>query len=226
MLITLPDVLDAAQVRHARGRLQEAGWVDGRLTSGHQSAAVKANLQLPDTDPVARELGDLILASLEGNALFISAALPRVVVPPLFNRYLPGMGFGNHVDNAIRALPGSAARIRTDLSATLFLGEPDSYDGGELLIDDTFGVRRVKLAAGSMVLYPSSSIHRVAPVTRGERLAAFFWIQSLVRRDDRRSLLLDLDTSIQSLQDAVPGHAALTGLTGCYHNLLRDWSEL
>lgn len=225
MLLTLPNVLTPDQVRHARRLLDGAGWADGRITAGHQSAQVKRNLQLPDSDPVARELGDLVLTSLESNALFLSAALPQAVFPPLFNRYGVGMDFGNHVDNAIRSLPGSPLRLRTDISATLFLCEPDAYDGGELIVEDTYGVHEVKLPAGSMVLYPSSSLHRVAPVTRGERLASFFWIQSLVRHDAQRTLLFDLDQSIQQVRETQPGHPSLVQLTACYHNLLRMWSE-
>jgi PKHD-type hydroxylase len=225
MLLTLPGVLNPDQLRHARGLLGGAGWADGRITAGHQSAQVKRNLQLPESDPVAQELGDLVLASLESNALFLSAALPKAVFPPLFNRYVEGMDFGNHVDNAIRSLPGSPLRIRTDISATLFLNVPDTYDGGELVVEDTYGVHQVKLAAGGMVLYPASSLHRVTPVTRGERLASFFWIQSLVRDDAQRTLLFDLDQSIQRVKEGEAGHPSLVQLTACYHNLLRMWSE-
>jgi PKHD-type hydroxylase len=225
MLLTLPGVLNPDQIRHARRLLEGAGWADGRITAGHQSAQVKRNLQLPEGDPAARELGDLVLASLESNALFLSAALPKAVFPPLFNRYAEGMDFGNHVDNAIRSLPGSPLRIRTDISATLFLNEPDAYDGGELVVEDTYGVHQVKLAAGGMVLYPASSLHRVTPVTRGERLASFFWIQSLVRDDAQRTLLFDLDQSIQQVREGRADHPSLVQLTACYHNLLRMWSE-
>ncbi len=225
MLVDIPQVLDAAEVLRCRRRLAEAGWVDGRVTAGHQSAQVKANLQLPEESEAARELGGLILGKLEGNPLFLSAALPARVYPPLFNRYAAGMGFGNHVDNAIRTLPGQAARIRTDLSATLFLSGPEDYDGGELLVEDTFGVHSVKLPAGHLVLYPSGSLHRVAPVTRGERLASFFWIQSMVRDDARRTLLLDLDTAVQGVRGELPAHPSLLTLTACYHNLLRMWGE-
>lgn len=225
MLLTLPGVLNPDQLRHARALLGGAGWEDGRITAGHQSAQVKRNLQLPEGDPAARELGDMVLASLESNALFLSAALPKAVFPPLFNRYGEGMDFGNHVDNAIRSLPGSPLRIRTDISATLFLNGPEAYDGGELLVEDTYGVHRVKLAAGDMVLYPASSLHRVTPVTRGERLASFFWIQSLVRDDARRTLLFDLDQSIQQVREGRADHPSLVQLTACYHNLLRMWGE-
>ena len=225
MLLTLPDVLTPDQVLQARERLEKAGWADGRITAGHQSAQVKRNLQLPESDPAARELGDLLLARLESNPLFLSAALPKVVFPPLFNRYGVGMDFGNHVDNAIRQIPGTPIRIRTDLSATVFLSDPGSYEGGQLIIEDTYGVHEVKLPSGSMVLYPSSSLHRVAPVTRGERLASFFWIQSMVRSDEQRTLLFDLDQSIQDVRRTDESHSALVQLTGSYHNLLRMWSE-
>lgn len=225
MLLHIPHVLTPDQTRHARKLLARAGWADGRITAGHQSAKAKANLQLPDTDPVARELGGLVLAGLESSATFLSAALPQRVFPPLFNRYGEGMAFGSHVDNAIRGLPGSAERIRTDLSATLFLSEPEGYEGGELLVEDTFGFHKVKLPAGDMVLYPATSLHRVSPVTRGERLASFFWIQSLVRDDARRTLLFDLDGSIQALRRDMPDHPSALNLTSCYHNLLRMWAE-
>lgn len=225
MLLQIPGVLTPEQVSYARERLQAAEWVDGRVTAGHQSAQVKRNLQLPEGSPVARELGELILSALERNALFVSAVLPRQVFPPLFNCYQGGMDFDNHVDNAIRMLPGGGAPLRTDVSATLFFCDPDEYDGGELLIEDTYGVQRVKLPAGDMVIYPSTSLHRVTPVTRGARLASFFWIQSLVRDDAQRTLLFDLDTSIQQLNRDHPEHPARISLTGSYHNLLRMWAD-
>lgn len=225
MLLTLPEVLSAEEVLRARHHLEEAAWTDGRITAGHQSALVKRNLQLPDSDPAARELGELILARLESHPLFLSAALPKAVFPPLFNRYAEGMGFGNHVDNAVRQVPGSPIRIRTDLSATLFLSDPDSYEGGQLIVEDTYGVHEVKLPAGSMVLYPASSLHRVAPVTKGERVASFFWIQSMVRHDAQRTLLFDLDQSIQQVREGDSDHPSLVQLTACYHNLLRMWGE-
>lgn len=225
MLLQIPNVLTPEQVAYARERLQAAEWVDGRVTAGHQSVQVKRNLQLPEGSAVARELGELILSALERNALFVSAVLPRQVFPPLFNCYQGGMDFGNHVDNAIRMLPGSGAPLRTDVSATLFFCDPDEYDGGELLIEDTYGVQQVKLPAGDMVIYPSTSLHRVTPVTRGARLASFFWIQSLVRDDAQRTLLFDLDTSIQQLNRDHPEHPARISLTGSYHNLLRMWAD-
>ena len=224
MLLQVPDVLSAEQVAHARRRLDEAEWVDGRVTAGHQSAQVKHNQQLPEDHPVARELGDMIGKSLSANPLFLSAALPLRIFPPLFNRYQGGQSFGNHVDNAIRQAAGGA-RMRTDLSATVFLADPSEYDGGELLVEDVYGTHSVKLPAGDMVIYPGTSLHRVNPVTRGARLASFFWLQSLVRDDAQRALLYDLDVSIQRLGRAAPGDAALVTLTGCYHNLLRMWSE-
>jgi PKHD-type hydroxylase len=226
MLLQVADVLTAQQVMQARGALETATWVDGRVTAGHQSARAKDNLQIPEDHPAARELGDLILAALQRNPLFISAALPLRVFPPLFNRYEGGQSFGNHVDNAIRQIPGTAMRIRTDLSATLFLANPDEYDGGELVIEDTYGVHAVKLPAGHLVLYPATSLHHVRPVTRGARLAAFFWIQSMLRDDTERTLLFDLDSAIQRLNADVPNHPAAVQLTAVYHNLLRRWAEL
>jgi PKHD-type hydroxylase len=225
MIVQIPDVLSAAQVRQAREKLLAADWVDGLATAGHQGAKVKRNRQLPEGSPVARELGDIVLAALEKHPLFISAALPQRVYPPLFNRYEGGETFGTHIDNALRLIPGSPERLRTDLSATLFLADPDEYDGGELLIEDTYGVHSIKLPAGHLVLYASSSLHRVEPVTRGARLASFFWIQSMVRDEGRRTLLFDLDTSIQRLAQTGADEAALLQLTGCYHNLLRMWAE-
>jgi PKHD-type hydroxylase len=226
MLVEIPQVLTSEQVAHARRLLDSASWIDGRVTAGVQSARVKENEQLPEGHPVAQELGALILRSLDGNGLFVSAALPRQVFPPLFNRYQGGHAFGNHVDNAIRPIAGTGLRIRTDLSATLFLSSPDEYDGGELVIEDTFGVHAVKLPAGHMILYPSTSLHHVRPVIRGARVASFFWIQSLVRDDATRTLLFDLDTSIQRLNADLPDHPSVVQLTGVYHNLLRRWAEV
>jgi len=226
VLLTIPDLLTPERVAQARQRLDEANWVDGRVTAGPQSARAKDNEQLPEDHPAARELGDLILNALGQNPLFISAALPSKVFPPLFNRYRGGHAFGTHVDNAIRQVPGTPHRIRTDLSATLFLSSPDEYDGGELQIEDTYGLHSVKLPAGDLVLYPSTSLHHVQPVTRGMRVAAFFWIQSMVRDDGARTLLFDLDTAIQRVNLDTPAHAAAVPLTGVYHNLLRRWAEL
>ena len=226
MLLQIPDVLSTEQVAHARRLLDAADWVDGRVTAGRQSAQVKNNLQLPEDHPVGRELGDMILTALQNSALFASAALPLRVFPPLFNLYQGGQAFGNHVDNAIRQIGGTPLRIRTDLSATLFLAEPTEYDGGELIVEDTYGVHGIKLPAGHMVLYPSSSLHRVQPVTRGARLASFFWVQSMVRDDAARTLLFDLDTAIQRLGGELEDHPALVQLTAVYHNLVRRWADL
>ncbi|MES1254832.1 MAG: Fe2+-dependent dioxygenase [Acidobacteriota bacterium] len=226
MLISIPDVLTPDQVAHARRRLDAADWADGRVTAGHQSVRVKHNLQLPESHPVALELGEVVLAALQRSSLFMSAALPFKVFPPLFNRYEGGQAFGSHVDNAIRQVTGTPHRVRTDLSATLFLHDPDEYDGGELCVEDTYGVHRVKLPAGDMVLYPATSLHHVTPVTRGARVASFFWIQSMVRDDGQRTLLFDLDTAIQRLTVDVPDHPAAVQLTGVYHNLIRRWADL
>jgi PKHD-type hydroxylase len=225
MLISIPQVLGAEQVERCRTTLANASWADGRQSAGYLSQGVKSNAQLPDTDPAARELGETILAALENNALFTSAALPLKVLPPLFNRYGGGQAYGRHIDGAIRPVGGTRHRIRTDLSATLFLSSPESYDGGELVVEDTFGERSTKLAAGDMVLYPGTSVHRITPVTRGVRLAAFFWIQSMVRDNTQRTLLFELDTTIQRLAADVPQHAALVDLAGVYHNLLRCWAD-
>lgn len=226
MLLQIPDVLSAEQVAQSRRLLDSATWIDGRVTAGHQSARAKDNVQLPEDHPVSRQLGEMILSSLQHNALFIAAALPLRVFPPLFNRYEGGQSFGNHVDNAIRQVAGTALRIRTDLSATLFLADPEEYDGGELLIEDTYGVHSIKLPAGHMVLYPSTSLHNVRPVTRGARIASFFWIQSMLRDDAERTLLFDLDTAIQRLTVDMPHHPAAVQLTAVYHNLLRRWAEM
>ena len=226
MLLQIPDVLNAEQVAHARRMLDESQWVDGRVTAGHQSAKTKHNLQLPEDHPVARQLGDMILGALQRNSLFVAAALPLRVFPPLFNKYEGGQSFGNHVDNAIRQVASTGVRMRTDLSATLFLDEPEEYEGGELLIEDTYGVHSIKLPAGHMVLYPSSSLHNVRPVSRGARIASFFWIQSMLRDDSERTLLFDLDTAIQRLTVDIPDHPSALQLTGVYHNLLRRWANV
>jgi PKHD-type hydroxylase len=228
MLVQIPKVLDGAQLQRLRQSLADAGdaWIDGRATAGHQGVQVKRNLQIGEDSPLARELGGVILAALEKNPLFISAALPNRVYPPMFNRYEGGMQFGNHVDGAVRLLPGTGIKLRTDLSATLFVSAPQDYDGGELLIEDTSGVQKVKLPAGDMLLYPATSLHRVTPVTRGARLASFFWVQSMVRDDAKRALLFDLDMAIIRLTREKAGDEALVALTGCYHNLLRMWTEV
>ena len=226
MLLAIPDVLTEEQIASARELLARAEWIDGRVTAGPQSARAKSNMQLPEGSPAAETLGDMILTALQRNQLFVSAALPLRVFPPLFNRYQGGHSFGNHVDNAIRQVSGTGHRIRTDLSATLFLADPDEYEGGELVVEDTYGVHKVKLPAGDMVLYPSSSLHSVTPVISGARVAAFFWIQSMIREDGRRTLLFDLDVAIQQLSRDVPAHPATVQLTGVYHNLIRQWAEL
>lgn len=226
MLIQIPEVLNAEQVAACRKIFEVSEWIDGNVTAGHQSRLAKSNLQLAETDLGAIEIGDQILASLERHPLFVSAALPRKIFPPLFNRYSGGQNFGTHVDNAIRQVTGTEHRIRTDLSATLFFSEPDEYDGGELVIEDNFGVQSVKLKAGSLILYPASSLHHVTPVTRGTRTASFFWIQSMVRDDGQRTLLFDMDSAIQRIAGESPEHPSVIQLTGVYHNLLRRWADV
>ena len=225
MLLQIPEVLTAEQVLHARKLLNEADWIDGRATAGSQSSRAKDNMQLPEDHPFARQIGETILASLAQNALFVSAALPQRVFPPLFNRYRGGQSFGTHIDNAIRQITGTPIRIRTDISATLFLSSPEEYDGGELCVEDTYGIHKVKLPAGDMVIYPSSSLHQVSPVTNGERISSFFWIQSLVRDDGQRSLLFDLDLGIQRINHDHPNDPTAVQLTGVYHNLVRRWAD-
>lgn len=225
MLLAIPDLLTAAQVADARGALEAAEWVDGRATAGHQGARVKDNMQLPADSPAGQQVGRLILQALGNNALFMSAALPLHVLPPMFNRYTGGQTFGTHVDGSIRTLP-NGQRIRTDLSCTLFFADPDEYDGGDLVVEDTYGSKSVKLPAGHAILYPSTSLHKVTPVTRGTRLCSFFWIQSMVREDNRRSLLFDMDVAIQRLSAESPLHPSVVSLTGVYHNLLRGWAEM
>ncbi len=225
MLIAIPDVLDAAALVRVRGVIDGAEWVDGNVTSGPQSALAKRNRQLPEDSAAAREAGGLVLDALGRSPLFVAAALPLKVFPPLFNRYEGGEDFGLHVDNAIRMKRGTDFRIRSDLSATLFLEEPDAYDGGELVIEDIFGSQSVKLAAGDLILYPASSVHRVEPVTRGCRLASFFWVESMVRDDAQRRLLFDLDMSILTLRGTDGDTPPVVKLTGCYHNLLRMWAD-
>ncbi len=226
MLIQIASVFTPAEAAEIRRRLDEANWVDGKVTAGYQSAQVKNNRQLPEQHPLSQELGNLVLQRLAVNNLFMSAALPRKIFPPLFNRYEGGEAFGYHVDNAVRGIPATGERVRTDLSATLFFSEPDTYDGGELVIDDTYGPREVKLPAGHMVLYPGTSLHKVNPVTRGARVSSFFWMQSLVREDSQRNLLLDMDVAIQRLNQDTPGHPSIVQLTGIYHNLLRRWVDV
>lgn len=225
MLLTLERVLAADQVALCRERLAAADWVDGRVTAGEQSAKAKHNLQVPEESAAARELGEMILGALGRHPGFVSAALPLKVFPPLFNRYDTGMGFGTHVDNAIRF--SGPVRYRTDVSATLFLSDPGDYDGGELIVEDAYGEHAVKLKAGDLVLYPATSLHRVAPITRGSRWAAFFWVQSMVKSDEKRTLLWDLDNAIQALTPRVgQDDPAVVSLTGTYHNLVRLWAEV
>lgn len=226
MLLQIPEVLTFEQVANCRELLASADWVDGRVTAGHQSARAKDNLQIPEDHKHALELRNTIIAALESNSLFMAAALPLKVFPPLFNRYQDGQSFGNHVDNAIRQVTGTPHRVRTDLSATLFFSNPDEYDGGELVVEDTYGVHSVKLPAGHLILYPATSVHHVRPVTRGVRLASFFWIQSMVRDDGERTLLFDLDVAIQRLAGDVPDHTSVVELTSLYHNLLRRWADV
>jgi len=227
MLIAIPDVLDAKGVAKLRAMIDAAEWIDGNATSGHQSALAKKNAQLPEDSAAAREAGTMVLDALSGTALFVAAALPLKVYPPLFNRYAGGDTFGAHVDSAIRIRRGSDFRVRSDLSATLFLSDPESYDGGELVIEDQFGEQRVKLPAGHMVLYPASSVHRVEPVTRGARVASFFWIQSMIRDDGARRILFELDQAVQDVAARLgQDDPAVVRLTGTYHNLLRKWADV
>jgi PKHD-type hydroxylase len=225
VLLPIPDVLTAAQAAQAKQLFEAAQWIDGRVTAGHQSARSKNNTQLPENSEAARQVGEMILTALGQNPLFITAALPLRVFPPLFNRYQGGESFGTHVDNAIRQVTGTPHRIRTDLSATLFFTGPEEYDGGELVVEDTYGAHNVKLPAGHMILYPASSLHHVRPVTRGARIASFFWIQSMVRDDGQRSLLFDLDMAIQRINRDCAEHPSSVQLTGVYHNLLRRWAD-
>jgi len=226
MMIHVPGVLGADQVARCRDVMLKAAWVDGRVTAGHQSAQVKNNLQLPENSAEARELGNIVIEALGRSNLFMSAVLPKQVFPPLFNRYDTGMTFGAHVDNAVRGIAGSGMRIRTDVSSTLFISGPDDYDGGELVVEDTYGSHAVKLPAGHMIVYPATSLHHVTPITRGARIASFFWTQSMVRDESRRSLLFDLDMAIVRLGRDHPEHASVVELTSVYHNLLRQWAEL
>lgn len=225
MLLHVPDVLNPEALARARALTAGAAWTDGRITAGTQSEQTKNNLQIPADALAAREAGEIVLAGLSKSALFFTAALPRHIFPPLFNCYRGATNvFGNHVDNAVRTDRATGKHIRTDLSATLFLSDPSEYDGGELVIEDTFGAKSVKLPAGDLILYPATSVHRVEPVTRGARVASFFWIESMVREDDRRRLLFDLDMSILALRNSIGDTTEVVRLTGCYHNLLRQWA--
>jgi PKHD-type hydroxylase len=224
MLLHIPDVLSREQVTQMRAMLDAADWTDGRETVGAQGAQVKRNQQLPDASPLRQQLGQLVLAALARNPLYHAAALPLRTLSPRFNRYQGGGQYGFHVDGAVMALSGDA-QLRSDVSCTLFLSEPDEYDGGELIVNDTYGEHEVKLPAGDLIVYPSSSLHRVTPVTRGARVASFFWVQSLIRDDSRRRLLFELDASIQRLTQTGADAPSLLQLTGVYHNLLRQWAE-
>ncbi|MCW5685045.1 MAG: Fe2+-dependent dioxygenase [Pseudolabrys sp.] len=224
MMVHIPAVLTPEQVARCREVMEKAAWVDGNVTSGHQAAKAKNNLQLPESAPEARELSNMVLEALGRSPLFMSAVLPKQVFPPLFNRYDPGMTFGNHVDNAVRS--GNGARIRTDVSSTLFISSPEDYDGGELIVEDTYGAHSVKLPAGDMIVYPATSLHRVTPITRGSRICSFFWTQSMIRDEAQRALLFDLDMAIMRLAGDHPEHASVVELTAVYHNLLRQWAEV
>ena len=227
MLVAIPNALSAAQLHEVRALLDGAGeaWVDGRVSAGWQGAPVKHNEQIDERSAVAADCQALVLAALERHPRFISAVLPNEVYPPMFNRYGPGMAFGAHVDGSVRIHPHTGRKLRTDVSATLFLNEPDDYDGGELVVHDAFGAHRVKLPAGHMAVYPATSLHEVTPITRGRRLASFFWIQSLVRDDAQRSMMFDLDNAIQRLNQTGADALARRGLVGVYHNLMRQWSD-
>ncbi|MDO5622497.1 MAG: Fe2+-dependent dioxygenase [Paracoccus sp. (in: a-proteobacteria)] len=228
MLIQVPDVLTKDELSHIRQRLSDGAWQDGRETAGDQAAKSKLNLQIPPDSDLARELSDIVLRALARNETYTTAALPLRVLPPMFNRYDVGMTFGAHTDNSIRTIPGSGGmRMRADVSTTIFLTEPDEYEGGELIVEDTYGPHSVKLPAGHMVIYPSSSLHLVQPVTRGSRWASFFWAQSMVRDDGRRAMLYDLDVAIRRTRAALgDDDPAVLGLVSHYHNLMRMWAEL
>ncbi|MEP2652500.1 MAG: Fe2+-dependent dioxygenase [Paraglaciecola sp.] len=225
MLIKVANVLSQEQVRQAKKIMLDADWTDGNVTTGYQSSQAKNNLQLPEDSEAARQLGDMILLALSKSNVFMSAALPNKIFPPLFNCYQGGQSFGTHVDNAIRQVPGTPVKVRTDLSMTLFISEPDEYEGGELVIEDTYGSQSVKFAAGDMVLYPSTSLHHVTPVTKGRRLASFFWLQSMIASDEKRRILFDMDTAIQGLRQSIHDSPEIVQLTGVYHNLLRQWAQ-
>jgi PKHD-type hydroxylase len=226
MMLHIPNVLSPEQVAAMRAKLAVADWTDGRATVGAQGAQVKLNRQLPEHSPLSLELGQIVLAALAKNPLFFAAALPHTTIPPLFNSYEGGQHYGLHVDGAVRSVPGSGARLRTDVSSTLFLSEPDEYEGGELVVVDTYGTHEVKLPAGDLIVYPSTSLHQVLPVTRGARVCSFFWTQSMVRDDAQRSMLFELDQNIHKLRNRLGDCDEVIGLTGHYHNLLRQWAEL
>jgi PKHD-type hydroxylase len=225
-MVRIPNVLTADQVARCREVMLKAAWVDGKVTAGHQSSQVKNNLQLPENSPEARELGGMVMQALARSQLFTSAVLPKQVFPPLFNRYDAGMTFGAHVDNSVRSHAASGITIRTDVSSTLFISAPEDYDGGELVVEDTYGRHSVKLPAGDMIVYPATSLHNVTPITRGSRIASFFWTQSMIRDESRRALLFDLDMAIMRLGGDHPEHGSVVELTAVYHNLLRQWAEV
>jgi len=225
MLLHVPEVLNAEELKQLRELMARANWTDGKVTAGTQSAQVKRNIQLPETSEDAEAARQTVLRALSRNGLFFSAALPKKIYPPLFNQYRDGMDFGAHIDNAVRTHAISGMHVRTDISCTLFIADPDSYDGGELVVEDTYGHQMVKLPAGDMVLYPGTSLHHVRPVTRGARLASFFWVQSMIREDAQRTLLFDMDASIASMRQQNGDTAAVIRLTGIYHNLIRMWAD-
>lgn len=225
MLLRVPQVLNAVELSQLQTLMQKAAWTDGKVTAGTQSAQVKRNIQLPETSAEAEQARQIVLKALSRNALFFSAALPKKIYPPLFNQYTDGMDFGNHIDNAVRTHAISGLHVRTDISCTVFIAEPERYEGGELIIEDTYGQQMVKLPAGDMVLYPGTSLHHVRPVTSGARLASFFWVQSMIRDDAQRTLLFDMDAAIATLREQVGDNAAVIRLTGNYHNLIRMWAD-
>ncbi|MEY4879957.1 MAG: hypothetical protein RJB62_1426 [Pseudomonadota bacterium] len=227
MLVQIPDLLTPNEVALCRATLKAADWVDGKVTAGAQSSEAKTNLQVPENSPQGRQLGDVVLRALGRNPIFTAAALPLRVFPPLFNRYDTGMGFESHVDNAIRFVTGANVRVRTDISVTVFLTDLKDYDGGELIVEDSYGEQSVRFPAGHAVLYPATSLHRVAPITRGSRWASFFWVQSMIKDDGKRRELYDLDRAITETRIALGDkHHASVALTAVYHNLIRRWSEL
>ncbi len=225
MLLHIPNVLNEAELKELQTLMQKAAWTDGKVTAGTQSAQVKRNIQLPETSAEAELARSIVLKALARNALFFSAALPKKIYPPLFNQYREGMDFGAHIDNAVRTHAISGTHVRTDISSTLFLADPNSYEGGELVVEDTYGHQMVKLPAGDMVLYPGTSLHHVRPVTSGARIACFFWTQSMVRDDAQRTLLFDMDAAIATLREQIGDSAAVIRLTGNYHNLIRMWAD-
>jgi PKHD-type hydroxylase len=226
MMLHIPEVLNSDELTQCRAILEASNWLDGRDTAGSQAAKVKRNLQLPEQHPDTQALQQIVLAALNRSALFFTAALTKKILPPYFNCYTGDMNtFGNHVDGSIRNLPGTIQRIRSDVSCTLFFSDPDDYQGGELVVEDTFGSHKVKLPAGDMIVYPSSSVHRVEPVTKGARVASFFWTESMVREDDRRRLLYDLDMNILALRQSIGDTPEVVKMTSTYHNLLRMWAE-